>query len=96
MAVMGSLGLAVGAVMLVEHVDTSFHTLDDLRAFSTVPVLVSIPRIVTSSDRRRTQRRMRLAASASFIGLLVLVAIGYFAAHGNERLVALLARGGGF
>jgi hypothetical protein len=60
-----------------------------------VPVLVSIPRIVTQSDRRRTQRRMRFAASASFIGLLVIVAIGYFAANGNEQLVSLLARSGG-
>jgi polysaccharide chain length determinant protein (PEP-CTERM system associated) len=94
-ALICSLCLAIGAVVLAEHVDTSFHTLDDLRAFSTVPVLVSIPRIVTQSDRRRTQRRMRFAASASFIGLLVIVAIGYFAANGNEQLVSLLARSGG-
>jgi succinoglycan biosynthesis transport protein ExoP len=94
-ALICSLGLAIGAVVLAEHVDTSFHTLDDLRAFSTVPVLVSIPRIVTRSDRHRTQRRMRLAASASFVGLLVIVAITYFVANGNDHLVSLLARSGG-
>src|SRR5437899_1137953 len=32
-ALLGSLGLAVGVVVLAEHVDTSFHTVDDLRAF---------------------------------------------------------------
>src|SRR5437867_8521444 len=62
MALVASLGLAAGAVALVEKADTSFHTLDELRAFSAVPVLVSIPRIVTETDRRRRQSHMRLAA----------------------------------
>src|SRR5204862_2700797 len=46
-AVLGSLGLAVGAVMLAERIDTSFHTIDELRTFSALPVLVSIPLIIT-------------------------------------------------
>ncbi|PYN24422.1 MAG: hypothetical protein DMD99_11125 [Candidatus Rokuibacteriota bacterium] len=91
-ALVGSLGLAVGAVMLAEHVDTSFHGVDDLRAFSAVPVLVSIPRIVTATDRRRKLWRMRLAAGAAVVGLVVIVGSGYFVAHGNERLVAFLGR----
>src|SRR6266403_4530167 len=44
MALIGSIGIAVGAVLLAEHIDTSFHSVEDLRAFSAVPVLVSIPR----------------------------------------------------
>ena len=95
MAVAVSLGLAVGAVVLAEHVDTSFHAVDDLRAFSAVPVLVSIPRIVTQTDLRRARWRMRLAASAALIGLVMIVGIAYVVANGNERLVSLLmARGG--
>jgi protein tyrosine kinase modulator len=94
MAVAVSLGLAVGAVVLAEHVDTSFHAVDGLRAFSAVPVLVSIPRIVTQTDLRRARWRMRLAASACLIGLVMIVGIGYVVANGNERLVSLLARGG--
>jgi len=89
-----SLGLAVGAVVLAEHVDTSFHAVDDLRAFSAVPVLVSIPRIVTHAGLRRARWRMRLAASGALIGLVMIVGIAYVVAHGNEQLVALLARGG--
>jgi hypothetical protein len=89
-----SLGLAVGAVLLAEHVDTSFHAVDDLRAFSAVPVLVSIPRIVTQAGLRRARWRMRLAASGALIGLVMIVGIAYVVAHGNEQLVALLARGG--
>ena len=95
MALVGSLGAAVGAVMLAEQLDSSFHTVEDLRAFSAVPVLVSIPRITTRTDLRRRQWRMRLAASAAFISLVVVVGIGYFAANGNERLVSLLAGRGG-
>ena len=95
MALMGSLGLAVGAVVVAERVDTSFHTVDDLRAFSTVPVLVSIPRIITRTDRRRSQWRARLAASAALIGLVMIVGTAYFVASGNEHLVSALARRGG-
>src|SRR5205807_3322162 len=59
MALVGSLGLAVGAVMLAEKLDNSFHTVDDLRAFSgAVPVLVSIPRITTRRDLRRRRWHM--------------------------------------
>ncbi len=95
MALMGSLGLAGGAVVLAERVDTSFHTVDDLRAFSPVPVLVSIPRIVTRTDRRRRAWHMRLAASAAFMGLVVIIGLAYFAASGNEQLVSLLGRSSG-
>jgi protein tyrosine kinase modulator len=94
MAVAVSLGLAVGAVVLAEHVDTSFHSIDDLRTFSPVPVLVSIPRIVTPIDLRRGRWRMRLGASAALVGLVMIVGIAYVVAHGNQQLVSLLTRGG--
>jgi len=94
LALIGSIGLAVGAVLLAEHVDTSFHSIEDLRAFSPVPVLVSIPRIVTETDRRGRRWRMRLAAGFAVIGLVVIVGSAYFIAHGNERLVLLMGRSG--
>ena len=94
MALVGSIGLAAGVVALAEKADTSFHTLDELRAFSAVPVLVSIPRIVTETDRRRRQWHLRLAASAAVVGLVVIVSSAYFAAHQNEYLVSLLGRSG--
>lgn len=94
MAVAVSLGLAVGAVVLAEHTDTSFHSVDDLRAFSPVPVLVSIPRIVTPIDLRRGNWRMRLGAGVALVGLVMLVGIAYLVANGNQWLVSLLGRGG--
>jgi polysaccharide biosynthesis transport protein len=92
MTLAAAIGLAVAAVLLAEQLDTSFHTLDDLRAFSKAPVLVSIPRIVTPKDSRRRSWRMRLATAAVCIGLVMIAGIGYLAAHGNEGLTLLLAR----
>jgi protein tyrosine kinase modulator len=89
-----SLGLAGGALMLAETLDTSFHSADELREFTIVPVIASVPRIVTEVDRRRQQRRFRLAAAGAMLGLALIAGVSYFVGHGNEQLVQMLARGG--
>jgi polysaccharide chain length determinant protein (PEP-CTERM system associated) len=89
-----SLGLAGGAAVLAEMLDTSFHSVNELREFSIVPVLVSIPRIVTGVDRRRQQQRFRLAAAGAMLGLVLIAGASYVIGHGNERLVQMLAGGG--
>jgi anti-sigma-K factor RskA len=92
MTLAGAVGLGVAAALAVEQLDSSFHTIDDLRAFSKAPVLVSIPRIVTAKDSRRRWWRMRLAATAAVAGLVMIVGIGYLAAHGNDGLTLLLSK----
>jgi polysaccharide chain length determinant protein (PEP-CTERM system associated) len=92
MAAAASAALAAGAILLAEGLDTSFHTVDELRAFTAVPVLVSIPRIVSHGDRTRHGRRLRLAALCAMLGLAVLMGASFFVAHENERLVTLLSR----
>jgi polysaccharide chain length determinant protein (PEP-CTERM system associated) len=87
----GTLGLAAGAVILAEQMHPSFHTVDDLHAFSQVPVLVSLPYIVTRADIRRRRWRYGLMA------LLVLTSLGlivtsYVASRGPGPLAALFAR----
>src|SRR3989449_2045243 len=94
MIVAGSLGLAVGVVLLAEHVDTSFHEVDDLRAFSNVPVLVSIHRIMTLEDQRRGSWRVRFPRADTFHAPVFITGLAYLAANGNERLAMLLARVG--
>ena len=89
-----SLGLAGGALMLAEMLDTSFHSTDEIQEFTIVPVLVSVPRIVTDADRQRGQRRFRLAAAGTMLGLVLIAGGSYFIAHGNEQLVQLLAGSG--
>jgi protein tyrosine kinase modulator len=75
--------LAASVVALVEHRDTSFHTVNDLRTFTKVPVLVSIPRIIAKADISQ-QRRQFLVA---LLGLAILVGAAYSFAQGNEQLV---------
>jgi len=89
-----SLGLAGGALMVAEALDTSFHSVNELREFSSVPVLVSISRIVTDADRQRQQRQFRLAAAGAMLGLVLIAGASYLIAHGNEQLVQMLARDG--
>src|SRR5262249_30481613 len=92
MTLAAGIGFALGSVLLVEQLDTSFHTVDSLRAATNVPVLVSIPRVVTPNDLRRRWWRIRLAASAACVALAIIVGVVYVAAKGNEALVQFLAR----
>ena len=94
MALAVSLGLALGLVFLAEQLDTSFHTLDELRAFTPAPVLASIPRLVSEGDRRRRRRRLQVAAAGVVLGAVVLAAGAYLVARDNDQLVWLVTRGG--
>ena len=87
-----ALGLAVGAVLLVEQLDTSFHTVDDLRAFSQLPVLVSLPRVISRADRRRRRWWFALAAISTVLGILLIVGASYVAIKGQAPLVELYAQ----
>ncbi len=93
MSLLLSIGLAIGVAVLVDRSDTSFYTVDDLRAFTKVPVLVNVPRIVTPADARSRRRRTQLAVTVTVLGLAVLFGAGHFIARGNERLVWLLSGG---
>jgi len=93
MALAMSAGLAVGAVMLAEQINAPCHSLDELRALTTLPVLLSIPLIVTPEDTARRSRRMRLATVSVVAGLVLLVGLSFFIAHGNDQLALLVTRG---
>lgn len=88
-----SLGMAAGAVVLAERLDTSLHTIDDLRARTPVPVLVSIPQIITDSDARQRRQRVALAVISVTLGLALIGGASAYIAHGNEQLAWMLARG---
>ena len=94
MSLVLSLGLAGGALMLAEMLDTSFHSADELRDFTIVPVLVSIPRIVTEADRQRGSGGSGWRRQGRCWGWSLIAGASYFVAHGNEQLVQMLARDG--
>ncbi len=89
-----SLALGAGAILLAEVLDTSFHSAAELRAYTTVPLLVNIPRIITETDARWGRWRFRLATVGVVVGLAVVAVLSYLIAHGNEQLAQLLSRGG--
>jgi succinoglycan biosynthesis transport protein ExoP len=92
LGVVFSVGLAVGLVMAAEQIDLSFHTVDHLRAFTKVPVLASIRRIVTKKDRARERRRLGLRIAAAAAGVALTIGFSYYFAHENEGLVHKLTR----
>ncbi len=85
-----ALGAAVLAVVLAEQVDTSYRTVDEIRASLPVPVLSTIPRIATERDRTRLAAHRRWATAAVAAGLLAVVGASFAVAHGNVSLVQLL------
>lgn len=93
MTLLLALGTGIGAMVLAEHFDSTFHTHDDLRAFTRVPVLTSIPPIATKSDARRRALRLTLASVGSVAALFLLVLLTQHFAYGNESLALLLAGG---
>jgi polysaccharide chain length determinant protein (PEP-CTERM system associated) len=86
LAFLGALLVAALVVLAVDHFDTSFHSVDELRAFTRVPVLVSIPLIATDRDTRRRRLRATALLAASGAALLLLAAGTFHLAHGSELL----------
>jgi succinoglycan biosynthesis transport protein ExoP len=82
-----SLVMAAAAIVVAEHLDTSFHTLDDLRAATSLPVAAAIPLIVTESDRTRRRRRLRARVAMAMLGMVAMVGLSYIFAHDNDRMV---------
>ena len=74
---MGALAFAVGTIVLAEQLNTSFHTVDELRAFTPVPVLVSLPRIVTRAEARRRRWRFGLVGLSAVLSLVLIVGASY-------------------
>ncbi len=85
-------GLAVGAMIVRERLDTALHSVDDLRRFAAVPVLVSIPPIATRGDTRRRRWRRALTTVSVAVCLALLVAGVRYVAQGNEAIVRLMTR----
>ena len=81
---------AVASVLAAEQLDTSFHTIDELRAFTNVPVLAAIPSIDRASRAHRV--RTVFAMASALAAIWVVMALSAHLASGNEQLVRLLVR----
>jgi polysaccharide chain length determinant protein (PEP-CTERM system associated) len=92
MGVVAAVALGFGAIVAAEKFDTTFHTIDDLQAFTNLPTLARIRAIPTSSRVRRERLRFALIAAAAIVTLMVVVAGSYYVAGGNEHIVRMTAR----
>ena len=86
------MAVSAGAVTLAEKTDSSFHSVEDLRSFTRVPVVATIPRIVGPRGVARRRRLQALLATASLLSLILVANASYHFAQGSDLLVSLLTR----
>lgn len=86
-----ALGAAGAAVIVAEQIDTSYRRADEVRDTAGVPVLSTIPRIVTDADRTAARRQRGLAVAATAVALVLVVGGSFVVAHDNQSLVSMLS-----
>jgi polysaccharide chain length determinant protein (PEP-CTERM system associated) len=92
MGVLLAVAAGVAMVLAAEQFDASFHAVDELREFTSVPVLVSIPPIGPMPFKRRLLTGLATVSALAMIALIA-TASAYFA-HGNDQLARLIGRAG--
>ena len=93
LGLVGGVGAAVGMALLAEAVDTSFRTIDEVRAFTSIPVLASIPSIVTERDARRRRRQSGLAILAVVFCVAVAFSASSYLARSSAAMLGLFMGG---
>jgi succinoglycan biosynthesis transport protein ExoP len=89
LGILASIALAAGAVILAEQFDSTFHSLDELKAFTSVPVLATIP-VISIGRSQQVARAALVSVSILLVVGLTAYAAAYLA-RGNEDIVRLLA-----
>lgn len=92
MSLILALAVAAGTVFLFEQMDSSFHTLNDLRAFTDIPVVAVIPRIATPRDVWHRRLRAGAIVLATVVLVAIAVRVGYQLGHANQSMVWMLER----
>jgi succinoglycan biosynthesis transport protein ExoP len=87
-----ALGLAVGLALLAEQLDTSFHSIEELRGSTPVPVLVGIPRVVTPKDVWHGRRWAIATVLLISLGIGLCGAAAYAVGSGRAPVIGPVAR----
>ena len=90
LSVVLALGLAGGVVALFEFMDSSFHSVDDLRSFTDIRLLGSVPWIDTAADRGKHRMKVVMGAVALALGLVAIAVGAHLYADGNTALTSML------
>ena len=92
MGVVGALALGFAAIVATEKLDTTFHSVDELQAFTNLPTLARIRVIPTTGRARRARVRFALVTAAAIVAMAVVIAGSYYVAGNNEQIVRMTAR----
>jgi len=90
LALFFAVAASIGAMLLTEHLDTSFHSVGELRQFTTVPVLASIP-YVPSPTSFSSIVRVALTVVGVAAMCVMLAGFAYKTARHNTQLVWMLS-----
>jgi polysaccharide chain length determinant protein (PEP-CTERM system associated) len=89
MGLLLALAAAAGAVLLREQFDTGFHSIEETREFTTVPVLASIPPIGPPPAMHRV--KMAFATVTTIAAIALVATSAAYLADGNAQLVRIIA-----
>jgi polysaccharide chain length determinant protein (PEP-CTERM system associated) len=81
----------VGAMLVSEHLDTSFHTVGELRQFTSVPVLATIPYLKSGTKFVSRALRVVMTVAAVICVCAFLAFVARYMAHENTQLVWMLS-----
>jgi polysaccharide chain length determinant protein (PEP-CTERM system associated) len=91
-AVLVAIGVGVAAAVLADWVDPSFHNIDDLRMFTDVPVLASIPQIGTTRDKWAQRWRAGVLVTSTGAAAASLGTAAFLAAREGESVARMLLK----
>jgi polysaccharide chain length determinant protein (PEP-CTERM system associated) len=92
MGLLLALAAAAAAIVAREQFDTSFHSVDEIREFTSIPVIATIPQI--GKAPRRGYARLALGTVSAVAAIVLVGTLSAYVANGNEALVRLLNRAG--
>jgi uncharacterized protein involved in exopolysaccharide biosynthesis len=92
MALILALGFSGVIVLLVEQFDTSFHQRGELWYYTNLPIMASIPRVLTRSDVWRRRLLFTLLGILAASGLVFLVQTSHELGRGAQQVVWILAQ----
>lgn len=80
-------------VFVIEQMNSAFYSLSELRSFTRLPILGSIPAVRTASDQWRSGSLFLLISAGFFSALVVMVLASYRYGSNAEQLVWALTGG---
>lgn len=93
LSLMAAGAASLATVFIREHMDDSFHTVQDLRSFTSLPVLGSISAMRTRAERYRSAVVSVILFVGFAAGVVLLVLAANQFGSGAENLVSMLAGG---